>query len=164
MSSCNSAQTYQNTNGGGDSQLSHKENSYSENSHRNVDKLPNFSKSRNTSTNTQNNKTSSYIARDPVSAGAFNATDTNNTALLGLSADSVTIETVQFPHGPDYVEVYVSAIADPDHLWVQLIGGMAVRLDELSANMTSFYTSTGKVQLSYEYYTYIYHYVIIIIM
>ncbi|WAR10175.1 TDRKH-like protein [Mya arenaria] len=34
-------------------------------------------------------------------------------------------ETVEFPRGLDYVEVYVSAIADPHHLWLQLIGEMA---------------------------------------
>ncbi|WAR10199.1 TDRKH-like protein [Mya arenaria] len=34
-------------------------------------------------------------------------------------------ETVEFPRGLDYVEVYVSAVADPHHLWLQLIGEMA---------------------------------------
>ncbi|XP_052812480.1 tudor and KH domain-containing protein-like [Mya arenaria] len=53
-------------------------------------------------------------------------------------------ETVEFPRGLDYVEVYVSAVADPHHLWLQLIGEMAVQLNTLSEQMTNFYQHTGK--------------------
>ncbi|KAL4233290.1 Far upstream element-binding protein 3 [Mactra antiquata] len=49
-----------------------------------------------------------------------------------------------FPKERKYVEVYVSAIADMEHFWIQTIGAMALQLDRLSQQMTFFYESEGQ--------------------
>uniref|UniRef100_T1I276 Tudor domain-containing protein n=4 Tax=Rhodnius TaxID=13248 RepID=T1I276_RHOPR len=37
------------------------------------------------------------------------------------------------------LQVYVSAVADPTHFWLQLISPRAVELDHLVDNMTDYY-------------------------
>lgn len=54
-------------------------------------------------------------------------------------------QQLTFPTDKPYVEVYVSAIADPDHFWVQIINSMALELDKLSEQMTQYYNGIGKV-------------------
>ncbi|CAC5358111.1 TDRKH [Mytilus coruscus] len=46
-----------------------------------------------------------------------------------------------WPEGRDYVEVYVSAVANPGLFWVQIVSTMSVELDNLVDRITSFYTS-----------------------
>ena len=55
------------------------------------------------------------------------------------------VKAMALPKGPEYQEVYVSAIAHPGAFWVQLIGSTAVKLDQLSESMTRFYETAGKV-------------------
>lgn len=52
-----------------------------------------------------------------------------------------------FPRERKYVEIYVSAIADMSHFWIQTIGPMALQLDRLSQQMTCFYENEGQVSL-----------------
>lgn len=52
-----------------------------------------------------------------------------------------------FPKERKFVDVYVSAIADMEHFWVQTIGPMALQLDRLSQQMTCFYENEGQVRL-----------------
>ncbi|OPL20664.1 hypothetical protein AM593_03382, partial [Mytilus galloprovincialis] len=46
-----------------------------------------------------------------------------------------------WPAGRDYIEVYVSAVANPGLFWVQILSSMSVELDNLVDRITSFYTS-----------------------
>ncbi|XP_076081099.1 tudor and KH domain-containing protein-like [Mytilus galloprovincialis] len=46
-----------------------------------------------------------------------------------------------WPTGRDYIEVYVSAVANPGLFWVQILSSMSVELDNLVDRITSFYTS-----------------------
>ncbi|XP_063438274.1 tudor and KH domain-containing protein-like isoform X1 [Mytilus trossulus] len=46
-----------------------------------------------------------------------------------------------WPAGRDYIEVYVSAVANPGLFWVQVLSSMSVELDNLVDRITSFYTS-----------------------
>lgn len=53
-------------------------------------------------------------------------------------------QQMTFPKGKPFVEVYVSAIANPDNFWVQIIGSMALQLDTLSGQMNQFYEQEGQ--------------------
>lgn len=53
---------------------------------------------------------------------------------------TITTNIMGWP-GTEYVEVYISSVADPHHFWVQLVTSMALQLDELVQNMTSLYNS-----------------------
>ncbi|XP_052097601.1 tudor and KH domain-containing protein-like [Mytilus californianus] len=46
-----------------------------------------------------------------------------------------------WPEGRDYIEVYVSAVANPGLFWVQILSSMSVELDNLVDRITSFYTT-----------------------
>ena len=45
-----------------------------------------------------------------------------------------------WPQGREYVEVYVSSVANPSTFWVQILSSMAVQLDELVSKMTMYYS------------------------
>jgi len=46
-----------------------------------------------------------------------------------------------WPEGRDYIEVYVSAVANPGLFWVQPLSSTSVDLDNLVDRITSLYTS-----------------------
>lgn len=46
-----------------------------------------------------------------------------------------------WPEGKDFIEVYVSAVANPGLFWVQPLSSMSVELDRLVDRLTSLYTS-----------------------
>ncbi|KAH3753334.1 tudor and KH domain-containing protein-like [Dreissena polymorpha] len=79
-------------------------------------------------------------------------TNTKSSTMNGATSPDVSesqcsresVRTMSLPKGPEYLEVYVSAIAHPGAFWVQLIGSTAVKLDQLSESMTRFYETTGK--------------------
>lgn len=69
--------------------------------------------------------------------------------MLGQEQTAVQeLKQLTFPSEKQYVEVYVSAIANPDNFWIQLIGSMALQLDQLSEQMTQYYESCGQVGLA----------------
>jgi len=47
----------------------------------------------------------------------------------------------KWPANRDYLEVYVSAIEHPGHFWVQLVNALSTRLDQLTQEMTAYYTN-----------------------
>ncbi|KAJ7307254.1 hypothetical protein JRQ81_009251 [Phrynocephalus forsythii] len=44
-------------------------------------------------------------------------------------------------HANEHLEVYISAIENPNHFWIQIIGSRALQLDKLTHEMTQFYES-----------------------
>jgi hypothetical protein len=46
-----------------------------------------------------------------------------------------------WPEGRDYIEVYVSAVANPGLFWIQPLSSTSVDLDDLVDRITSLYTS-----------------------
>ena len=72
--------------------------------------------------------------------------------LSDTQLNSYSIQQQTFPKGVEFVEVFVSAIANPDHFWIQVITSMALELDRLSESMTHFYNGPGKVLVDYCYY------------
>ncbi len=53
---------------------------------------------------------------------------------------------VNWPSSRDYLEVYVSAVENAGHFWVQFLSSKAIQLDRLIENMTIHYTSTDQVR------------------
>ncbi|XP_069102961.1 tudor and KH domain-containing protein-like [Argopecten irradians] len=60
----------------------------------------------------------------------------------GISRNVVSMGTnvKEWPK-QEYVEVYVSSVADPHHFWVQIISTNAIHLDELVHRMSSLYNT-----------------------
>ena len=55
---------------------------------------------------------------------------------------SPTTGAVQFPKTIDFYEVFVSAIDNPGHFWVQLITGDSPHLDKLTEDLTMLHSSS----------------------
>ncbi len=52
-----------------------------------------------------------------------------------------SVTEMAWPTNSDYLEVYVSAVEHPEHMWVQLLNSAATQLDRLIADMTRIYTN-----------------------
>ena len=60
------------------------------------------------------------------------------------------LQTVPWPENKEYVEVYVSAVANPGIFWVQIVSSMALKLDELTTDMSRHYAQgLEKVSISF---------------
>lgn len=57
----------------------------------------------------------------------------------GDGDSELMLQTVPWPENKEYVEVYVSAVANPGIFWVQIVSSMALKLDELTADMSRHY-------------------------
>ncbi|XP_010211851.1 PREDICTED: uncharacterized protein LOC104566740, partial [Tinamus guttatus] len=44
----------------------------------------------------------------------------------------------------EQLEVYVSAAENPNHFWIQLVGGRSLQLDKLTSDMSQFYEGSGR--------------------
>ncbi|KAK3095253.1 hypothetical protein FSP39_012233 [Pinctada imbricata] len=64
-----------------------------------------------------------------------------------LSSSSNNSGSLPWPSGREYVEVYVSSVANPSTFWVQILSSNSVQLDELVAQMTLFYSSEDEQNL-----------------
>ena len=68
---------------------------------------------------------------------------------IGAGGDTiVTLSAIPWPKNKEFVEVYVSAVANPGTFWVQIISSMALQLDEMTAKMSREY-SEGREQVKY---------------
>ena len=65
----------------------------------------------------------------------------DNSNIIIVSA-SPTTGVVQFPKTDDFYEVFVSAIDNPGHFWVQLITEDSPQLDKLTTNLTRLHSSS----------------------
>ena len=50
---------------------------------------------------------------------------------------------VSWPNNSSYLEVFVSAVEHPHHFWCQILSGAAAKLDDLTQQMTEFYSSSA---------------------
>ncbi|OWF36372.1 tudor and KH domain-containing protein-like [Mizuhopecten yessoensis] len=64
---------------------------------------------------------------------------------------SLTTHVKEWPN-KEYIEVYVSSVADPQHFWVQIISTNAIHLDELVQRMSSLYNTDHYKNLSDDQY------------
>ncbi|XP_046545484.1 uncharacterized protein LOC124255630 [Haliotis rubra] len=52
-----------------------------------------------------------------------------------------TKKVPDWPEQKDYLEVYVSAVENPSHFWIQILSSTALQLDRVTEDMTRFYTT-----------------------
>ena len=71
--------------------------------------------------------------------------ETNEATSSNTVSGTQILEYTEFPKTRPFVEVYVSAIADPGMFWVQVVNHMALKLDELSVEMTRYFQNDGQV-------------------
>ena len=53
---------------------------------------------------------------------------------------AITLRPTPWPRNKEYVEVYVSAVANPGIFWVQIVSSMALQLDEMTSRMSRHYS------------------------
>ena len=51
-----------------------------------------------------------------------------------------------WPEGRDFVEVYVSSVANPDTFFVQILTSMSLQLDEVVKEMSQYYCKEREVR------------------
>ncbi|KAK3593506.1 hypothetical protein CHS0354_037029 [Potamilus streckersoni] len=56
------------------------------------------------------------------------------------TSEQTVLAEVQWPAYKEYVEVYVSAVANPGIFWVQLVASASLQLDKLTEEMSAFYS------------------------
>ncbi len=67
------------------------------------------------------------------------------TILKQLSILGLLEDPSNWSSSREYLEVYVSAVENAGHFWVQVLGSKAIQLDRLIENMTAHYTSPEQV-------------------
>ena len=71
-------------------------------------------------------------------------------ALLHLSVTKPLSAPVHrlssWPEGRDFVEVYVSSVANPDTFFVQILTSMSLQLDEVVKEMSQYYSKEREVK------------------
>ena len=53
---------------------------------------------------------------------------------------AISLRPTPWPRNKEYVEVYVSAVANPGIFWVQIVSSMALQLDEMTTKMSRHYS------------------------
>ena len=70
---------------------------------------------------------------------------TQAVSTVDTSLKQQSLSHTEFPDNNHYIDIYVSAIADPGIFWVQLVNSMAFKLDQLSSEMTAYFQNGGEV-------------------
>ena len=71
----------------------------------------------------------------------MNHSQTDKPRESGAGGDmGLNLSAVPWPENKDYVEVYVSAVANPGIFWVQIVSSLALQLDELTDTMSRHYS------------------------
>ncbi|KAK1194799.1 TDRKH protein, partial [Pygoscelis papua] len=81
----------------------------------------------------------------PISAGGWRSPWPPRPALTGAPRASPVVPSPDFSfHADEHLEVYVSAVENPSHFWIQIIGHRSLQLDKLTAEMRQYYQSSGR--------------------
>ncbi|XP_013419646.1 uncharacterized protein LOC106180249 [Lingula anatina] len=67
---------------------------------------------------------------------------------LEWCAPSLPYTVTEWPDHHHYLEVYVSAVENPGHFWVQMISSQSTQLDRLIQDMTAYYRDEEYLQTS----------------
>ncbi|KAK1190036.1 TDRKH protein, partial [Pygoscelis papua] len=81
----------------------------------------------------------------PISAGGWRSPRPPRPALTGAPRASPVVPSPDFSfHADEHLEVYVSAVENPSHFWIQIIGHRSLQLDKLTTEMRQYYQSSGR--------------------
>ncbi|XP_061087179.1 tudor and KH domain-containing protein [Conger conger] len=74
--------------------------------------------------------------------------DGDHTSVSPLGVSKFEIPSPDLSFQPDeHLEVYVSAVANPQHFWIQILGVRSLQLDKLTVEMSRFYNNSTNEQM-----------------
>lgn len=73
---------------------------------------------------------------------------TSNSGWCFVTGPSLHTDKVcSWPSGREFVEVYVSSVANPQTFFVQILTSMSLRLDEIVKSMSQYYATERQVRI-----------------